>query len=95
MPKTGRVGSLLRREGLYSSHLNFWRKQRTQGILAGLKTGKRGRKPLLKNPLSEKVAQLERENRKLRERLDKAETIIEVQKKVSALLASPEPEKKD
>ena len=90
-----RLGALLRGEGLYSSHLNFWRKQRTQGILAGLKPSKRGRKPIAKNPLSEKVAQLERENHRLRDRLDKAETIIEVQKKVAALLASPEPENKD
>lgn len=93
--KSGELGALLRGEGLYSSHLNFWRKQRTQGILAGLKPSKRGRKPIAKNPLSEKVAQLERENHRLRDRLDKAETIIDVQKKVAALLASPEPENKD
>jgi len=93
--KPGELGALLRGEGLYSSHLNFWRKQRTQGILAGLKPSKRGRKPIGRNPLSDRVAQLERENHRLRDRLDKAETIIEVQKKVAALLASPEPENKD
>ena len=97
--KGGAIGALLRREGLYSSHLDFWRRQRDKGILAGLKPAKRGRKPLEKNPLSQRVAELERENQRLRNRLDQAETIIEVQKKVSELLGltgkDREPEERD
>ena len=97
--KGGSIGELLRREGIYSSHLKYWRELRAKGILSGLEPAKRGRKPVEKNPLSEKVAQLERENQRLRDRLDKAEIIIEVQKKVSALLGltgkDREPEEKD
>jgi transposase-like protein len=89
--KPGDFGALLRREGLYASNLTYWRKQRSQGILAGLKPARRGRKPVEKNPLSERVAQLEKENQRLQDRLEKAETIIEVQKKVSELLGRPLP----
>lgn len=82
----GQIGALLRREGLYSSSLARWRRQRDQGILGGLAPKKRGRKAEAKNPLSVRVVELERQNRRLKKRLSQAETIIEVQKKVSTLL---------
>jgi len=82
----GQLGALLRREGLYSSHLTTWRRQRDKGILSGLTPKKRGRKNKPKNPLANQVARLEKENRKLRLKLKQAETIIDVQKKVSQML---------
>lgn len=77
----GEIGALLRREGLYSSHLAAWRRQREAGELALKSRGKPPGDPLLKQ-----LAQLQKENERLKERLDRAETIIEVQKKVSLLL---------
>lgn len=92
---TGGIGALLRREGLYSSHLATWRRNRTEGTLGALSPKKRGPKPE-KNPLADQVARLERENERLKKKLAQAETIIDVQKKVSGLLGmtpeSPEPE---
>lgn len=85
----GQLGVLLRREGLYSSNLTTWRRQRSEGILDSLSPKKRGRKAKKKNPLAERVGQLERENQRLRHKLKQAETIIEVQKKVSQLLGIP------
>lgn len=85
----GEIGALLRREGLYSSHLTLWRRQRDEGTLHGLSPRKRGRKAKPKNPLSKKVAELERENARLKSRLKQAETIIDVQKKVSQILGIP------
>ena len=82
----GQLGELLRREGLYSSHLTSWRKQRDAGALEALAPKQRGRKPQRKDPLALERERLERENRRLTERLRQAETIIEVQKKVSAML---------
>lgn len=82
----GEIGKILRREGLYSSHLSKWRAQREAGSLAGLRPKKRGRKPRPVDPQAQRVAQLERENARLRDQLAKAETIIEVQKKLSRLL---------
>ena len=82
----GQLGALLRREGLYSSNLTTWRRQREKGILSGLTPKKRGRKNKPKNPLADQVARLEKENRKLRLKLKQAETIIDVQKKVSQML---------
>ena len=79
-------GALVRREGLYSSHLNSWRRQRAQGILDGLAPKKRGVKP---DPLALENAELRRENEQLQVQLHRAETIIEVQKKVSQLLGLP------
>lgn len=76
-------GALVRREGLYSSHLNSWRRQRDQGILDGLTPKKRGVKPV---QLALENAQLRRQIEQLQEQLHRAETIIEVQKKVSQLL---------
>jgi len=81
--KPGELGALLRREGLYHSSLTEWRRERDRGALAGL--GKtRGRRP---TPLVEvEIARLRRQNQRLQERLSKAEKVIEVQGKVSALL---------
>ena len=86
---TGELGALLRREGLYSSHLTTWRRQREQGSLAALSPQKRGRPGVPPSPLARRVAELERENIRLTHRLQQAETIIAVQKKVSEILGIP------
>jgi transposase-like protein len=85
----GMLGELLRREGLYSSHLTTWRRQRDEGALAGLTPKRRGRKAKPKNPLADEVTRLERENQRLKEQLRQAELIIDVQKKVSEMLNIP------
>ena len=85
----GQVGELLRREGLYASHLNTWRRQRDEGALQGLSSKRRGRKTKRKDAVALENAQLRRENQRLAERLRQAETIIEVQKKVSEMLGIP------
>jgi transposase len=85
----GMLGELLRREGLYSSHLTTWRRQRDEGALAGLTPKRRGRKAKPKNPLADEVARLQRENQRLKEQLRQAELIIDVQKKVSEMLNIP------
>ena len=82
----GQVGALLRREGLYSSHLSTWRQQREAGTLAGLTPKRRGRKAPPEAPLVADNERLKRENQRLTEKLRQAETIIEVQKKLSELL---------
>ena len=82
----GDVGRLLRREGLYSSHLVVWRKARRDGTLLGLAPKKRGRKPGARNPLQNRVDALEAEVARLRKQLATAETILEVQGKVAGLL---------
>jgi len=71
---------------LYSSNLTTWRKQRENGQLEALSPKKRGRKEKAKNPLAPKVAELEKEIDKLRAKLKKAETIIDVQKKILQIL---------
>ncbi len=76
----GQIGGLLRREGLYSSHLDKWRKQRSQGQLG---PQKRGRKA---DPQASELARLRQENERLQARVQQAETIIAVQKKLSELL---------
>jgi transposase-like protein len=86
--EAGEVGRLLRRHGLYSSHLTEWRAQYRRGALAGVSPKPRGPKPQ-KNPLADRVARLEREKARLEKRLRQAETIIEFQKKVSELLEIP------
>ena len=88
----GELGALLRREGLYSSHLTTWRRQQFEGSLAGLAPKKRGRKPDPDRELRQRNAQLERENSRLADRLEKAELIIDVQKKVARLLGMDQPE---
>lgn len=82
----GEIGALLRREGLYSSHLSTWRRQHAAGVLQGLNPKKRGRKARPKDPATERISQLEKENQRLKIRLRKAEIIIEAQKKISEIL---------
>jgi transposase-like protein len=84
----GEIGALLRREGLYSSHLVAWRRQRERGELAGL-SARRGRKPEPVNPLAKRVAELEREKRRLERKLEQAELLLDIQKKASRLLEIP------
>ncbi len=84
--ESGQIGALLRREGLYSSSLSSWRRQKENGLLEALSPKKRGRKEKEKNPLVQKVSQLERENERLKQKLKKAEIIIDVQKKISQIL---------
>jgi transposase-like protein len=86
---SGEVGALLRREGLYSSHLATWRKQRAAGGESGLSSKKRGRKPLANAAERAELERLRRENARLKHRLQQAETIIEFQKKVAELLDRP------
>lgn len=84
----GALGALLRREGLYSSSLSKWREAyRAQGF-CGLQDDTRGRKGAT-NPLEDEVARLRKENARLSGRLAQAETVIEIQKKVSSLLGIP------
>jgi transposase len=82
----GEIGALLRREGLYWSNLITWRKQRQSGELAGLRGKRRGPKRREKNPLANRVRELERENVQLKRRAERAEGIVELQKKVSEIL---------
>jgi len=84
----GAIGALLRREALYSSHLVTWRRERDAGIQQGLEPHKRGPKSR-RNPLADQNQQLQRENERLTEQLRKAELIIDVQKKLAALLGAP------
>ena len=84
--KPGEIGALLRREGLYHSNINTWLRQRDTGALQGLTPKKRGRKAKKVNPLARELARLECENKKLSAKLKQAETIIEVQKKISEIL---------
>ena len=83
----GDVGALLRREGLYSSHLANWRRDREAAEMAGLTPRKRGRKPLVPDPQAAELHSLRAENARLAARLAQADTVIEVQKKLSELLA--------
>jgi len=86
----GQLGALLRREGLYSSHLTNWRRQRAQGTLAALTPQRRGR-PAPSSDARE-VAQLREENERLARKLVAAETVIEIQKKVATLLGATLPD---
>ena len=86
--RPGEIGALLRREGLYASHLITWRRQREKDGLAGL-SRRRGRKADPESGLARKNAQLEGANRRLTEKLRKAEIIIEFQKKMAELWATP------
>jgi transposase-like protein len=81
----GEIGALLRREGLYSSHLSNWRRQREAGQLQSLKNKPRGRKPALDAKAAE-VARLEQENARLQQQLAQAELIITAQKKLAEAL---------
>jgi len=84
--KPGELGALLRREGLYSSLLTNWRRQREQGALRDLRGRRRGPKP---RPVDPRVKQLEAENARLQRKLRRADTIITLQKKVAEILGIP------
>jgi transposase len=85
---TGGIAAILRREGLYSSALTDWRRQRDAGAFEALKPLRRGPKPVAQ-PADADLGQLRRENAMLRQRLERAEAIIGIQKKVAALLGIP------
>ena len=85
----GQLGALLRREGLYSSNLTTWQRQMEKGTLEALSPGKRGPKGKRPDPSARRIAELERDNERLQKKLRQAETIIEVQKKVSEILQIP------
>ena len=87
--KPGELSALLRREGLYSSHLSAWRAARRRGELAGLTPRARGPKAKPADPRDKKIAELERETRRLQARLERAEGLIAVQKKVAQILGIP------
>jgi transposase len=84
----GSIGALLRREGLYSSQLSTWRDQYRAGALRALRDDKRGRKAT-KHPLEDENERLRKQNARLAGRLEQAEAIIEIQKKVAAMLGIP------
>jgi transposase-like protein len=88
----GEIGALLRREGLYSSHLAVWRAARDRGEIAGLAPKKRGPKTVPPDPRDRKIVELERETRRLKSRLERAEALVDLQKKVSAILGIALPE---
>lgn len=90
--REGEIGALLRREGLYSSHLAVWRAARERGEIAGLAPKKRGPKVAPVDPRDRKIAELERETRRLKSRLERAEALVDLQKKVSAILGIALPE---
>jgi transposase-like protein len=92
--QAGEIGALLRREGLYSSHLSAWRAARARGELGGQGSRKRGPKAKAPDPSAQRVVRLERENRRLRQRAERAEALVEVQKKLSELLGI-KPQAKD
>jgi transposase len=85
----GGTAAILRREGLYSSALTDWRRQRDAGALGALTPQKRGRKTASINPLATEMAALQRDNLRLTRRLARAEAVIDVQKKVATLLGIP------
>ena len=87
----GEIGALVRREGIYASYLTRWRRARDAGQLNGLKSKKRGPKRTADQKLTKEVKTLRRENERLRARLKQAETIIDVQKKLSQMLGLEPP----
>ena len=87
--ETGGIGAILRREGLYSSALTDWRRQRDAGAFGALAPAKRGPKTSERNPLAAQLALVQRDNARLTLRLKRAEAIIELQKKVAELLGIP------
>ena len=84
----GQIAAVLRREGIYSSYLNLWRKQRDRGELDGRKVGRK----VKHTAESKRIAELEKQNQRLQQKLRQAEKIIEVQKKLSELLGIGQPE---
>jgi transposase-like protein len=92
--RPGETGAMLRREGLYASTLSRWREQRARGQLQALSPQQRGRKVSPQAAVAAELAALRQENQRLQARLQQAEAIIEVQKKVSQLLG-PAPTEPD
>ena len=88
---TGGIGAVLRREGIYSSTLCDWRRQRDAGAFNALNPGKRGPKTAEANPLTAELALSREDNARLTRRLARAEAIIDIQKKVASLLGIPIP----
>jgi len=86
---TGDIGTVLRREGLYSTTLTDWRRQRAAGTLGALTPARRGPKVSEPNPLADELAKARQENARLQQRLERAEAIIDLQKKLSDLLGIP------
>ena len=89
---TGMAGALLRREGLYSSLVSKWREQRERGGLSGLSEQRRGPKV---DPNASELVRLQRENKRLKEQLERAELIIDGQKKVAQLVGTTPPPKNE
>ena len=87
----GELGALLRREGLYSSHLHTWRIQAGRGEMSALKPQQRGPKPMPVDARDKRIAELERDNARLGRRAERAEAIVELQKKVAVLLGIASP----
>ncbi len=85
----GQIGALLRQEGLYSSNLTTWRRQQKKGALEALSPKHRGPKAKNIDPSDRRIAELEKENHQLKEKLKQAGTIIDVQKKLSEILQMP------
>jgi transposase-like protein len=82
----GQIAALLRREGLYSSHLTCWRQQREEGVLSALAPVKPGPKPRERNPLEGRVKELEKEKRALERKLKRAEWLLDISKKGAELM---------
>ena len=93
--RPGEIGALLRREGLYSSSLGAWRAARERGEVAGLSPKKRGPKSSPPDPRDARIAELERETRRFKARAERAEALVEVQKKLSEILGIRLPESED
>lgn len=87
--RPGELGALLRREGLYSSHLSSWRAARKRGELVGLTARPRGQKPQRPDPRDRKIVELERELKRAMARAERAEGLVELQKKAAELLGTP------
>ena len=85
----GAVGALLRREGLYSSHLTTWRAARERGELVATTVKKRGPVARVRDPRDKRITELERENAVWRKRAERAEALVEIQKNMAALLGTP------
>ena len=92
----GELGALLRREGLYSSNLAAWRAARARGELVGAVPKRRGPKAAVPHPDAKRILQLERDNRRLQARAERAEALVDLQKKVAALFGTlPTPNDED
>jgi len=90
--RDGGIGAILRREGLYSSHLTEWRVARERGELAALEPKQRGPKGRVSDERDDRIAELERQIKKLEARAERAETLVDIQKKVASLLGIPLPD---